>query len=180
MPSPFIIGLSKIAFGFLVGVVGVWLASRLFNWLIGTRRPDDAIDKGNLGVAVLKGSGLVALGILCRNAVESSFAALDYLGLAGESSWGLLGEVALHSLLHTVLALGTGSCVLAAGTMLFDKLTGGVEEIEQIRAGNVAPAIVVGAVLIVLALLTAPGLETALEGLLPVPELPEDVFPTPR
>jgi hypothetical protein len=64
--------------------------------------------------------------------------------------------------------------------MLFDKLTGGVEEMEQIRAGHVAPAIVVGAVLIVLALLTAPGLETALEGLLPVPELPEGVLPTPR
>jgi uncharacterized membrane protein YjfL (UPF0719 family) len=180
MPSPFVIGLFKIAFGFLVGVVGVWLASRLFNWLIGTSKTDDAIAQGNLGIAVLKGAGLVALGILCRNAVESSFAALDYLGIAHGASWSLLGSIVLHSLFHTVLALGTGACVLAAGTMLFDKLTGGVEEMEQIRAGHVAPAIVVGAVLIVLALLTAPGLETALEGLLPVPELPEGVLPTPR
>jgi uncharacterized membrane protein YjfL (UPF0719 family) len=180
MPSPFVIGILKIAFGFLVGVVGIWLASHLFNWLIGARKTDDAVGRGNLGIAVLKGSGLVALGILCRNAVESSFAALDYLALARGTSWSLLGNLVLHSLLHIVLALATGACVLAAGTKLFDKLTGGVEEMEQIREGHFAPAIVVGAVLVVLALLTAPGLETALEGLLPVPELPEGVLPAPR
>jgi uncharacterized membrane protein YjfL (UPF0719 family) len=176
----FFVGLSKMTFGLLVGVVGIWLASRLFDWLVGTRKPDSEIGKGNLGVAVLKGSGLVSLGILCRNAVETSFAALDYLQLAQGASWGLIGDVAVHALLYTTLALATGALVLAAGTLLFDRLTGGVDEIEQIRAGNVAPAVVVGAVLIVLALLIAPGLETALEGLLPVPELPEDVFPTIR
>jgi hypothetical protein len=50
----------------------------------------------------------------------------------------------------------------------------GVDEIAEIRKGNVAPAIVLAAVMVVLALMTAPGLENALEGLLPLPELGRD------
>ena len=180
MSSLFFIGLIKMIFGLLVGVVGILFASRLFDRLIGAHRPDKEIGKGNLGVAILKASGLVALGILCLNAVETSFAAVDYLQLARGVSWGVVGYAALHALLYTALALTTGACVLAVGTTLFDRLTGGVDELEQIRAGNVAPAVVVGAVLIVLALLIAPGLETTLQGLLPVPDLPQDVFPTIR
>jgi uncharacterized membrane protein YjfL (UPF0719 family) len=180
MSSLFFIGLTKIVFGFLVGVVGVFLASRLFDRLIGARKSDDAVGEGNVSLAILKGAGLIALGILCRNAVLSAFAALDYLQFAGAQSWELSARMALHAVTHTAIALLVGACVLAAGTLLFDRLTGGVEELKHIRAGNVAPGIVVGAVLIVLALLTAPGLQTVLDGLLPVPELPEGVLPQPR
>ncbi len=68
------------------------------------------------------------------------------------------------------------AAAIAIGAFLFNfnRLTRDVEEIEEIKKGNVAPALVLGAVLVVLALVAAPGLETALDGLLPLPTLARD------
>ena len=72
-----------------------------------------------------------------------------------------------------------GNQRLALGTFLFTKLTRNVDEMEEIRKGNVAPAIVLAAVMVVLALMTAPGLEMALEGLIPMPQLGRDMVAGP-
>jgi hypothetical protein len=48
-----------------------------------------------------------------------------------------------------------------------------------VRKGNIAPAIMLGAVLVVLALATAPGLEVALQGLIPLPQLGKDELIAP-
>ncbi|MCO4763493.1 MAG: DUF350 domain-containing protein, partial [Myxococcales bacterium] len=70
--------------------------------------------------------------------------------------------------------------VLAFGTGVFSRLTRGVDELQEIREGNVAPALVLAAVMVVLALLAAPGLQMALDGLLPLPELGRDLMVTPH
>ena len=44
---------------------------------------------------------------------------------------------------------------------------------------NVAPAIVLGTVMVVISLVVAPGLETALDGLLPLPTLARDEVVAP-
>jgi uncharacterized membrane protein YjfL (UPF0719 family) len=72
-----------------------------------------------------------------------------------------------------------GAAALAIGAFLFSRLTRGVDEIAQIRKGNVAPAIVLGTVMVVIALMVAPGLETALDGLLPLPTLARDEVVAP-
>ncbi|HYO71095.1 MAG TPA: DUF350 domain-containing protein, partial [Archangium sp.] len=73
--------------------------------------------------------------------------------------------------------VGTG--VLALGMLLFDRITPGVDELAEVRRGNVALALVLAAILLVLAWLTAPGLQAALNGLIPFPELPPSTFQSP-
>ena len=77
------------------------------------------------------------------------------------------------------MSVVVGACVLALGTWLFTKLTKGVNELEEIRKGNLAPALVLAAVMVVMALMTAPGLRTALDGLLPLPSLGRDEVTAP-
>ena len=72
-----------------------------------------------------------------------------------------------------------GVIVLALGTFLFTRLTRGVDELEEIRKGNLAPALVLAAVMVVLAMMTAPGLRMALDGLLPLPVLGRDQVVAP-
>ncbi|MRG96315.1 DUF350 domain-containing protein [Polyangium spumosum] len=91
----------------------------------------------------------------------------------------MLSKFAFYGLSHVALSLAVGALAIAVGTFLFVRVTRGVDELAEIRKGNVAPALVLGAVMVVIALVAAPGLETALDGLLPLPELARDEVMAP-
>jgi uncharacterized membrane protein YjfL (UPF0719 family) len=169
----FSIGLAMIVFGIVVAAVGIVSASRLLAWLL--RLPELAVElkKGNTAVGVVYAGATLALGILVQHTVSSTFAAMDFLQQGGGVDPALIGSLAVYATLHVVLSLVVGAAALAFGGWLFTVLTRGLDEIAEIRRGNVAPAILLAAVLVVMALMTAPGLETALDGLLPLPELPD-------
>ena len=86
-----------------------------------------------------------------------------------------LPRVLLLGGLHIGLSLAVGTGLLWLGVWIFDRLTPGIDEVALVRAGKLGPAVVLGAILITLALLAAPGLEALLSGLIPYPQLPEGV-----
>jgi uncharacterized membrane protein YjfL (UPF0719 family) len=174
----FLIGLAMVAFGIALGAVGLVTASRLLAWLLRLPQLSVELKNGNTAVGIAYAGAMLALGILAQQAVSSTFAAMDFLRHGGAMDPALLGPLLLYGTLHVVLSMIVGAAALAFGGWLFTLLTRGLDEIAEIRKGNVAPAIVLAAVLVVMALMTAPGLETALEGLLPLPELPPDVMQT--
>ena len=81
----------------------------------------------------------------------------------------------LYGVVHSTTALAMGAAVLVFGTRGFVRLTPDTDELAEIRAGNVARAVVLAAVMIVLALLAEQGLETLLDALLPLPTLGRDL-----
>jgi uncharacterized membrane protein YjfL (UPF0719 family) len=172
-------GLAKVVFGLLVGAIGIFLGSRALGRMVRWGEPDAEQKKGNVAVAILKASGLLALGILVQHAVGATFDAMDLLYRGHELGAGMFGRFAFYGLLHVGFSMVVGACVLATGAWLFGRLTRGVDEMAEVRAGNVAPALVLGAVMVVMALVTAPGLKTALDGLLPLPTLGRDEMVAP-
>ena len=52
----------------------------------------------------------------------------------------MVARLALFAVLHVVLSLGVGTAVLALGVLLFDKMTPGLDELAEVRRGNVALA----------------------------------------
>jgi uncharacterized membrane protein YjfL (UPF0719 family) len=175
----FVIGIGKILFGILVGALGVWLGSRVLARLMRLGEMDEELAKGNMGVAVISAAGLLSLGLLVQHAVSATFAAMDLMYRGQKFAPAMLSKFAFYSLSHVALSLAVGAAAIAVGTFLFVRLTRGVDEIAEIRKGNVAPAIVLGAAMVVIALVAAPGLETALDGLLPLPELARDEVMAP-
>ncbi len=172
-------GMAKIAFGVLVVAVGIFVAIRLFGLLVRWGQADVELARGNVAEGVLQASAIFAFGILAQHAVRATFSAID-LSFHGERFSGtVLVTTAIYGLIHVGVAFLVGAVVLGAGTWLFTILTRHVDEMAEVRKGNVAPALVLGAVIIVLAMVTSGGLETALEGLLPLPELGRDVVITP-
>ena len=89
-------------------------------------------------------------------------------------------KLALFALLHVAVSLGVGTGVLGLGVLLFDRMTPGLDELAEVRRGNLACALLLSAILVVLALLTGPGLQAALDGLIPFPRLPADTFVAPH
>lgn len=177
--SLFLIGLGKILFGIVVGAAGVWMGARLLERLLETGEMDAELEKGNSAAAILAAAGLLSLGLLAQHAVTATFAAIDFLFRGQTVSGAVLGKLALYGLAHAALSLAVGALSLAIGIVLFSRLTRGVDELAQIRKGNIAPAIVLGTVMVVIALVVAPGLETALDGLLPLPTLARDEVVAP-
>lgn len=172
-------GLFKTLFGALVGALGVVLAWRAVHRMTGT---DPVVDlrARNTAAGVVYAATLVALGLLVRSAVQATFDAVDLLVAAPPVHPATLGRIGLYALLHVALSLAVGALVLLVGARLFDRMTPGLDEHAEVRAGNVSAALVLAAVLLVLALLTAPGLQAALDGLLPFPRLPPDTYRAPH
>jgi uncharacterized membrane protein YjfL (UPF0719 family) len=173
------VGLAKAAFGAVVGAVGIFAASRALGRLLGSGPTDAQTRAGNVAAGVLKAGSLVAVGLLLRSPVTATFDAIDLLYRGRELTLRALGRIAVYATLHLGLTVVVGAAVLAAGTWLFTHLTRDVDEIAEIRSGNVAPAIVLAAVMVVLALMSSPGLQMALDGLLPLPTLGRDAVIAP-
>jgi uncharacterized membrane protein YjfL (UPF0719 family) len=172
------IGLSKVVFGGLVAALGIWLAFRGLNRLLGMD-PTVDLQKGNTAAGVVHAASLLALGLLVHNAVNATFDAVDLTFRVPSPQPVMLVRLTFFALMHVGLSLLVGTGVLALGMLLFDRITPGVDELAEVRRGNVALALVLAAILVVLALLTAPGLQAALNGLIPFPELPPSTYRAP-
>jgi len=172
--SLFLVGIAKALFGIVVGAGGIFVAARTLHRLIGSGSTDSHTRDGNLAIGILKAGSLVALGILLQHSVSATFAALDLLYHDRALSFAGVANIGVYALVHLAFSIFVSAGVLALGSWLFTTLTRGVDEMEEIREGNLAPALVLAAVMVVLALMTAPGLQTALDGLLPIPELGRD------
>jgi uncharacterized membrane protein YjfL (UPF0719 family) len=178
-PSLALIGIGKVLFGILVGAAGIFCASRLLRRILRWSDGDAELQRGNVAAAALEGSALLAFGLLVQHAVSSTFSAMDLMYRGQPIAAPMLLRFGVYGLVHAGVSLLVGTGALAIGAWVFVRLTRGVDEIAEVRKGNLAPALVLGAVMVVMALVTAPGLQTALDGLLPLPKLDRDEYQAP-
>jgi uncharacterized membrane protein YjfL (UPF0719 family) len=175
----FLLGLGKVFFGIIVGAAGIFCASRLLGRMIRWGDTEAESKRGNLAAAVLEAAALISFGLLVQHAVTATFTAMD-LAYRGQTPHpAMIARFAVFGLIHAGVSLTVGAFSLAIGAWIFGKLTRGVDEMAEVRKGNVGPALVLGAVLVVMALVTAPGLQMALEGLIPLPTLDRDEMVAP-
>jgi uncharacterized membrane protein YjfL (UPF0719 family) len=172
--SLFLFGLAKVVFGIVVGGLGIFVASRLLRKLMKRGASDDALRSGNVADAVLEAAALIAFGVVGQHAVTATFSAMDLMYRGHELELFMLTRFAFYALVHVGVSLFAATGSLAIGTWFFNRLTRGIDEMAEVKKGNVAPALVLGAVLIVMALMTSPGLQSVLDGLLPLPTLGRD------
>ncbi len=165
-------GAVKLFIGLGLGGLGVVLAWKLLTRLLSSG--EGVALEDNPAAGLLHASALISLGILVRQVLTALFDTIDVFLLRGDFV-RTLPRVLLLGGLHIGLALGLGTAVLTFGVWLFDRLTPGIDELAAVRAGKVGPALVLGAIIVTLALLAAPGLEALLSGLIPYPQLPEGV-----
>lgn len=168
-------GFAKLVFGLIVGVVGIHLSARFAARLCGVKHLDASLHEGNVAVGVLLGAALVSVALIAQHAVSATFSAVDLVAAQAAPDTSAWMRAGLYGVGHVVCALVAGVAVLALGIRTFVRLTPDVDEIDQLRKGNVAAAIVLGAVMLVLALFAQQGLATMLDGLLPLPELGRDM-----
>ncbi|MFO0595679.1 MAG: DUF350 domain-containing protein [Myxococcaceae bacterium] len=168
-------GAVKLFIGIGLGGFGVALTWKALVRLLSSGEGVPLED--NPAAGLLHASALLSLGILVRQVLSALFDTIDVFMLRGEFL-KMLPRVLLFGGLHIGLALSIGAGVLVLGVWIFNRLTPGIDEVAAVRAGKLGPALVLGAIIVTLALLTAPGLEALLSGLIPLPALPEGLGAT--
>jgi uncharacterized membrane protein YjfL (UPF0719 family) len=177
-PMLALVGLARLLFGVFVGVVGITLAARVATRFGGFESVDAGLRGGNPAIGIVLAGAIVAMGILVRHAVTGTFGALELLRHSAESALGV-AVVLAYAAAHLIAALGVGVALLVAGMRIFVGLTPEIDEVREIHEGNLASALVLAAVLVVLALLAQQGVETMIDALLPLPTLGRDTMLAP-
>lgn len=172
----FTLGLAKLVFAVVVAGLGTIFGARILKKLLDIRS-DEQVQKGNVAVGVVKAAALIALALLARAAVEATFDAVDLTLHGPKVEPARLALLALYAVGHLVVTLVVGTALLVVAVFVFNRLSPGVDEVAEVRNGNVAAGVVLAAVMVVVALLAAPALADALNGLMPFPDLPEK-FPS--
>ncbi len=170
--SLLLVGVVKLTIGVFLGALGVVVAYRLASRTLKTG--SSLVD--NPAAGILTASALVAIALLTRNSLLATYDTIDLAVHQGSIDVLALLKVLGHGVLHIGLALVLGTSLLVMGVFLFNRLTPGVDELAAVGDGKVGPALVLGAILIVMALLSAPGLEALLAGLVPFPQLPPNTM----
>jgi uncharacterized membrane protein YjfL (UPF0719 family) len=168
------IGVAKLVFGLLVGIVGISLSARLVKRFSGFGSVDNSLRSGNAAVGITLAGAIIAMGIMTQHAVTGAFGALDLLLHQAGSGMQLLWFFA-YATLHVGASLIVGAAVLALGIRSFARLTPEIDEVQEIREGNIASALTLTAMVVVLAFLAQQGLATTLDALLPLPTLGRDL-----
>ncbi len=171
------LALGKVVHGLLVSVVTVALGTHGLAKALKLGPVSDSLAQGNHAVAVLYVGSIGSLALLARHSVTAPFVALDLMLHTQETSWLLFMWFAIYATVHVGLALFIGAAAIGTAVLVFNALTRRVDELQLIREGKLAPALVLAAVMVATACLLAPGLASALDALLPMPALGRYVLP---
>jgi uncharacterized membrane protein YjfL (UPF0719 family) len=134
----------------LLSAVAAYLTFFLFLWFTRDLDELEALSKGNVAVGIVLGAILVSVAIVLRPAL-----------VVHTESWDVGTSIFFRALLAEALQLAVG-LVLAAVTIalslaLFAALTRNLDEVEELKNGNVAIAWVLAGVAISVSLMISQG-----------------------
>ncbi len=163
-----ILSLLELGLAILLGVIALYLAYSILMEIV-FKKYD--IKKDNLAFAILVSAILFSVGNIMEGTVEPISDLIRQLSSAYES----LTEVAINSFKYVLLFLAI-AMVLAflinfISIKLFITLTK-VDEFAEISANNISPAIVTGAIAIIISLFAKEPAVQLMQALIPYPDLP--------
>jgi len=143
-----LVSLAQLLVALALSVVTVYAAFYVVQWL--TRGVDEwaALRQGNAAIGIVLGAILIAVAIVLRPALAVDTTTWDL----GSSRWlaMLLAEA-----VQVVLGLIVTAITLLVALTLFSALTRGVDEIQELKNGNLAVAGLLAGVVIGVGLLVS-------------------------
>jgi uncharacterized membrane protein YjfL (UPF0719 family) len=146
--APLLLGLAQLVIAIILSAIAAYLAFYLFQWF--TRNLDEweELRQGNPAVGIVLGATVLSVAIVLRPAFTVNTA-----------TWDVGRDLYFRVLLAEALQLGVG-LVLAVVTLvlalfLFAALTRGIDEVEELKKGNLAIAGLLAGVVISVAVMVS-------------------------
>ena len=164
-----ITGLVQILLSVILGIFFIYSASKVFQKLTKGINDVEELKGKNIAVGILNGSMAISIIIVVRNSIETAITIFSNTLRNPESEIIAYLKTALLMLGHIILAgiIAFGSIYLAL--RIFMKLTKELDELKEIKENNIAVSIFLSVIIISIALLLEPGLQTILNALIPFP-----------
>ena len=142
-------GFIQLIVAVVLGAIAAYLALFLYQWF--TRGVDEwqMLRDGNAAVGIVLGALLVAVAIILRPALAVDSSTWD----VGSSDFG---QVLLTETLQLVIGLVLAVVILEIALFLFAALTRGIDEVAELKKGNLAVAGLLAGVLIGMGVMVSP------------------------
>lgn len=139
-----VIVILQVLIGILLSVKAVYISIRIFSKLM-FRRMDEwkELKNGNAAVAVLLAGFIFSIAII----IEGGVSTITRGAGSGVGVDLLLTSVAIE-IIDLLISIIAAIITMTATLKILDRLTDGLNEMEEIRKGNVAVAVLVAAVLV--------------------------------
>jgi uncharacterized membrane protein YjfL (UPF0719 family) len=143
-----LLGLAQLAIAIILSAIAAYLAFYLFQWF--TRNLDEweELRQGNPAVGIVLGAIVLSVAIVLRPAFSVN---IDIWDVGRDLYFRVLLAEALQLAVGLVLAVIT----LALALYLFATLTRGIDEVEELKKGNLAIAGLLAGVVISVALMVS-------------------------
>jgi putative membrane protein len=143
-----LLSLAQLVVAIVLSAIAAYLAFYLFQWFTHDLDEWEELRQGNPAVGIVLGAILVAVAIVLRPALTVSTATWD---VGGDLFFRVLLAEALQLAVGLVLAVVT----LALALYLFAGLTRGIDEVEELKQGNLAIAGLLAGVVVGVGLLVS-------------------------
>lgn len=164
-----ITGIVQIFLSLLIAITLVYASSKIFRKLISGINESDELKKNNVAVAILNGSIVLALILVVKKSIESAVTIFGNTLRNPESVFASYLQTGLIMIGHIVLGGIIAFSAIYVALLIFMKLTDDLDELEEIKANNTAVGVLLGIIIVSMALLLQPGVDTVLNSLIPFP-----------
>jgi len=146
------LSLAQLAIAVVLSAIAAYLAFYLFQWF--TRNLDEweELRKGNAAIGLVLGAIVISVALVLRPALSVNTGVWD---TGGDLFFRVLLTEALQLAVGLVLAIITEALAL----YLFAGLTRGIDEVEELKKGNLAIAGLLAGVVVAVALMVSQGIE---------------------
>ena len=166
-----ITGIVQVVLSLIIAVTLVYLASKIFRKLISGINETEELKKNNVAVAILNGSIVLALILVVKKSIESSVTIFANTLRNPDSVLSSYFQSALIMLGHIILGGIIAFTAIYLALQIFISLTEDLDELKEIKESNTAVGILLGIIIVSIALLLQPGVDTILNSLIPFPEV---------
>lgn len=166
-----ITGIVQVVLSLIIAVTLVYLASKIFRKLISGINETEELKKNNVAVAILNGSIVLALILVVKKSIESSVTIFANTLRNPDSVLSSYFQSALIMLGHIILGGIIAFTAIYLALQIFISLTKDLDELKEIKESNTAVGILLGIIIVSIALLLQPGVDTILNSLIPFPEV---------
>lgn len=162
-------GIVQVLLSLIIAVTLVYLSSKIFRRLITGINEADELRKNNVSVAILNGSIILALILVVKKSIES---AITIFGNALRNPDAVLTSYIQSALImigHIILGGMIAFTTIYTALQIFMWLTKDLDELKEIKENNIAVGVLLGIIIVSMALLLQPGVDTILNSLIPFP-----------
>jgi uncharacterized membrane protein YjfL (UPF0719 family) len=162
-------GLAQLILSLGLAVFVIYLAFGVFRRITGPMDEIGELKQNNIAAGIFVGSLLVSSAMIVRQAIYPTISTLQTKLFAGIDLATGATLIAL-SLLYISLATIISVASMALGIRIFLRLPRRVEVMAEIAKNNIAVAITLGSVVLVMGLFLSQGIQGLLSAIIPDPE----------